>query len=78
MSSASKMNKEVNTILKKVREELEIPKITPSMCKIYEKIIEKERPQTIFITNDKDGNMIELVRKPPPYVPGERMFKKKK
>lgn len=65
----------VDKIVKKVRKELGIPENIPG--KYYLLLKDPEpRNQVVFVTTDGNGGVLELVKKPGPFVRGELLYKK--
>lgn len=69
-----------DTLLKETRKVLGIPSSIPA--KYYEMIARKNaidnRNVTVFIAADRDGNILELAKKPGPFVRGELLYTKTK
>jgi hypothetical protein len=69
-----------DTLLKETRKVLSIPASIPE--KYYEMIARKNaidnRNVTVFIAADKHGNILELAKKPGPFVRGELLYTKVK
>jgi hypothetical protein len=65
----------VDKIVKKVRKDLGIPENIPEKYYLLLKDPEPKN-QVVFITTDGDGGVLELVKKPGPFVRGERLYKK--
>lgn len=62
-------------IIKTVRKELKIPdNMDTALYKLAGTMYQYQRPNTVFIAQDSNGAIIELSKKPGPFVAGQLLY----